>query len=235
MLKGDHYQERLKESMDELKAQAARVRDEASVRTQVRAAEMDKKADIRDIKADRCCEQGNITSKSRLTTQADYAPKNVFSMKKQKEKMAAIPGATAQVVLNQLLRLVQSGPAYNYRTGGPPQTSGLLSLLNGGEEGLDSSTKSNEGVTVEGLLAALDCDEDVIEEEVKCCLTLGFSENVGIPRPSFMGTQGASNEQLHDRRRRIQIATRPRKRWCYAIHLAALICLHKSIGPGEHV
>jgi hypothetical protein len=47
MLKGSHYQEALKESIDDMKIQALRVREEAGVCMQKDIANMGRKADMR--------------------------------------------------------------------------------------------------------------------------------------------------------------------------------------------
>jgi hypothetical protein len=48
----------LKESIDDMKLQALRVREEASVCLQTRLAEMDKKSDIRERRAELRSKQG---------------------------------------------------------------------------------------------------------------------------------------------------------------------------------
>ncbi|KAF2833086.1 hypothetical protein CC86DRAFT_450891 [Ophiobolus disseminans] len=162
VLKGDHYQQKLKESIEEMKLQADNVRSEAGVCAQMRLAEVDRKADVREIKADMRSKQERLDH---------MAAKEELSL-----QMAAIPGATAEQVVNLLLRSIQSLPTYNRRTGGPLQTSGLLSLLNVEEVDADAAPENNEGVTVKSLLAALDCDPELLKKDLKYCLNLGFSE-----------------------------------------------------------
>jgi hypothetical protein len=58
MLKGSDYQMALKESMDDMKLQALRVREEASICLQTRIAEMDRKSDVREKKAELRSKQG---------------------------------------------------------------------------------------------------------------------------------------------------------------------------------
>jgi hypothetical protein len=48
----------LKDSMDDMKLQALRVREEASVCLQMRIAEMDRKSDVREKKAELRSKQG---------------------------------------------------------------------------------------------------------------------------------------------------------------------------------
>jgi hypothetical protein len=58
VIKGSNYQMALKESIDDMKLQALRVREEASVCLQTRLAEMDKKSDIRERRAELRSKQG---------------------------------------------------------------------------------------------------------------------------------------------------------------------------------
>jgi hypothetical protein len=58
MIKGSNYQMALKESMDDMKLQALRVREEASICLQTRIAEMDRKSDVREKKAELRSKQG---------------------------------------------------------------------------------------------------------------------------------------------------------------------------------
>jgi hypothetical protein len=58
VIKGSNYQMALKESIDDMKLQALRVKEEASVCLQTRLAEMDKKSDIRERRAELRSKQG---------------------------------------------------------------------------------------------------------------------------------------------------------------------------------
>jgi len=71
VFKGDHYQQKLKDSMDEMRAHADDVRQEASVCAQMRLAEIDKKADVRELKAEKRSKQGKRNSIPLSITGAD--------------------------------------------------------------------------------------------------------------------------------------------------------------------
>ncbi|KAH7080231.1 hypothetical protein BKA63DRAFT_600602 [Paraphoma chrysanthemicola] len=156
MLKGSHYQEALKESIEEMKVQALRVREEASVCMQRDMANLNFKIDTRARQE----QLSHALTKEELSLQID-----------------AVPEATAQLVLTHLLRSLQSVPGYNVRTGGPPHTAGLLSLLRTEDTSPQPPLKADPAVTVKSLSAVLDFDPNFLQEDMDHCLTLGFRES----------------------------------------------------------
>jgi hypothetical protein len=61
-VKGTNYQMALKDSIDDMKLQAIRVREEAGVCLQMRMDEMDKKSDRREQRAEMRSKQGKGSS-----------------------------------------------------------------------------------------------------------------------------------------------------------------------------
>jgi hypothetical protein len=80
MFKGSHYQLNLKESIDEMKLQALRVREEANVCSQKRLREVDQKSDARERKADIRAEQGEQDVLLVLNSNLTHIPQNDVAM-----------------------------------------------------------------------------------------------------------------------------------------------------------
>jgi hypothetical protein len=85
MFKGSHYQLNLKESIDEMKLQALRVREEANVCSQKRLREVDQKSDARERKADIRAEQGEQDVLLVLNNNLTHTPQNDVAMSWRKK------------------------------------------------------------------------------------------------------------------------------------------------------
>jgi hypothetical protein len=129
----------LKESMDDMKLQARRVREEATVCLHTRVAAMDKNSEAERL--------SHVLAKEQLSLQIEGVPE-------------ATAQATVQMVLDKLMLALQSSPCYNCRTGGRkfPNQSTRIVLMDSSTTNIGTSLARRPGNVTEANARAPRCN-----------------------------------------------------------------------------
>ncbi|OIW31235.1 hypothetical protein CONLIGDRAFT_700977 [Coniochaeta ligniaria NRRL 30616] len=149
VVKGSDFEKELKDSIQEMKNQVLRLREEANLCLQKRITEMDRKSDLREFR-----EQ----SRQQLA---------------KEELLLAIDSSTeitAQKVCTFLLRQLQASPSFDVRTGSPAGKA-----ISGPEPTVHVHKAA--GPTPEDLLKVLDYDHDSPRKNIKNALSIGYTQS----------------------------------------------------------